>query len=86
MAKVTDTPRGERLVKILAFLVRTRTFTVRQIHAELNRDEPVLLRNVQRDLQRLAEMQPVPPRRQDRFAIIGVTAGGFGAALRPALP
>lgn len=46
------------MVKILAYLIRNRTrrYTAGQIHAHLDMEEPVILRNVQRDLKLLAEM------------------------------
>lgn len=57
----SELPRGERMVRMYAYLIRNRTrkFTVREIHAYLEslHDEEVTLRNVQRDLKRLAEMQ-----------------------------
>ncbi len=59
MPRTTDTRRGERLVRILVFLIRNRTrlYSVKHIHAMLNRDEQVSLRNVQRDLRQLATMR-----------------------------
>lgn len=62
MLRTTDTPRGERLVKMLVYLMRNRarTHSVRDIHAKLNEDEPVSLRNVQRDLRDLAVMRGCP--------------------------
>jgi predicted DNA-binding transcriptional regulator YafY len=54
----TETPRGERMAKILIHLIRNRRrrFTVTDLHTWLNTDEPVHLRNVQRDLKVLAEV------------------------------
>lgn len=54
---VTETPRGERMAAILLHLVRNRhrKFSAGDIHAWLNMTEPVILRNVQRDLKVLAE-------------------------------
>lgn len=53
----TETPKVERIVLILLHLIRNRTrrFTAADIHRWLNQDEPVSLRNVQRDLKKLAE-------------------------------
>jgi predicted DNA-binding transcriptional regulator YafY len=53
----TETPKVERIVVILLHLIRNRTrrFTAADIHRWLNQDEPVSLRNVQRDLKKLAE-------------------------------
>jgi predicted DNA-binding transcriptional regulator YafY len=56
----SELPRGERMIRMYAYLIRNRTrqFTVSEIHAYLEslNDEGVTLRNVQRDLKRLAEM------------------------------
>lgn len=53
----TEKPKTERIVWILQHLIRNRTrrHTVFSVWEWLNQDEPVLLRNVQRDLKRLAE-------------------------------
>jgi predicted DNA-binding transcriptional regulator YafY len=55
----SEIPRGERMVKIYAYLIRNRThkYTVNEIQAWLERqsNEEVILRNVQRDLKVLAE-------------------------------
>jgi predicted DNA-binding transcriptional regulator YafY len=57
----SELPRGERMVIMYAYLIRNRTrqFTVREIHEFLEslNQEDVTLRNVQRDLKRLAELQ-----------------------------
>jgi proteasome accessory factor B len=57
--KKTDIPRGERMVRMLAYLIRNkgRKYTPGQIHGWLEQMEPVILRNVQRDLKRMAEMR-----------------------------
>jgi len=62
MGKVTETPRGERLVKIFCHLVRNkgRQFTVQDIVTFLGKDENVTLRNVQRDLKALTEIPDIP--------------------------
>jgi predicted DNA-binding transcriptional regulator YafY len=64
MGKETETPRGERLVKIFGHLVRnkTRKFSVQEIITFLSQDENVTLRNVQRDLKALTEIQGIPVR------------------------
>jgi predicted DNA-binding transcriptional regulator YafY len=64
MGKETDTPRGERLVKIFGHLVRNkaRRFTVQDILTFLGQDENVTLRNVQRDLKALTEIRGIPVR------------------------
>jgi len=53
----TEKPKVERIILILLHLIRNRhrRFTAADIHAWLNRDESVSLRNVQRDLKKLAE-------------------------------
>jgi predicted DNA-binding transcriptional regulator YafY len=62
MGKQTETPRGERLVKIFAHLVRnkSRNFCVQEILDFLGEDETVSLRNVQRDLKALTEIPGIP--------------------------
>jgi predicted DNA-binding transcriptional regulator YafY len=64
MGKETETPRGERLVKIFCYLVRNkgREFTVQEIMEFLLKDENVTLRNVQRDLKALTEISGIPVR------------------------
>lgn len=64
MGKETETPRGERLVKIFCHLVRNkaRGFTVQDIMTFLKQDENVTLRNVQRDLKALTEIAGIPVR------------------------
>ena len=64
MGKETETPRGERLVKIFSHLVynKSRKFTVQDILAFLSQDENVILRNVQRDLKALTEIRGIPVR------------------------
>jgi predicted DNA-binding transcriptional regulator YafY len=64
MGKETETPRGERLVKIFGHLARnkTRKFSVQEIMTFLSLDENVTLRNVQRDLKALTEIQGIPVR------------------------
>ena len=64
MGKVTETPRGERLVKIFGHLVRNkaRKFSVQDILTFLSQDENVTLRNVQRDLKALTEIRGIPVR------------------------
>jgi predicted DNA-binding transcriptional regulator YafY len=64
MGKDTETPRGERLVKIFSHLVRnkTRKFTVQEIITFLSQDENVTLRNIQRDLKALTEIRGIPVR------------------------
>jgi len=53
----TEKPKVERIILILLHLIRNRhrRFTATDIYEWLNRDEPVSLRNVQRDLKKLAE-------------------------------
>jgi predicted DNA-binding transcriptional regulator YafY len=62
MGKVTETPRGERLVRIFGYLVRnkSRKFSVQEIQEVLFQDETVSLRNVQRDLKSLTEISGIP--------------------------
>ncbi len=62
MGKQTETPRGERLVKIFSHLVRNkaRKFCVQDILDLLRQDENVTLRNVQRDLKALTEINGIP--------------------------
>jgi predicted DNA-binding transcriptional regulator YafY len=64
MGKGTETPRGERLVKIFSHLVRnkTRKYSVQDILVFLNQEEPVTLRNVQRDLKALTDIRGIPVR------------------------
>lgn len=53
--RTTETPKGERMAKILAFLIRNRPrkYSAKDIQSYLNVDEEVSLRNVQRDLKEL---------------------------------
>mgnify|MGYP006282675481 CR=1 FL=1 len=53
----TETPRGERMAAILLHLIRNRhrKFSVADMHGWLTMSEPVILRNVQRDMKVLAE-------------------------------
>ena len=53
--RTTETPKGERMVKILVYLIRNRPrkYTAKVIQSYLNVDEDVSLRNVQRDLKDL---------------------------------
>jgi len=62
MGKETEMPRGERMVSIFCHLVRnkSRSFSVQHIFDMLNQDESVSLRNVQRDLKALAEVNGLP--------------------------
>jgi len=57
--RTTDTPKSERMIKVLTYLIRNRSrqYTAADIHAYLNLDEPVSLRNVQRDLKELADIR-----------------------------
>ena len=59
MAKNTDIPKGERMVRIYAHLVRnkSRKYSVRDILAFLGRTDNVSLRNAQRDLKELSEIE-----------------------------
>jgi predicted DNA-binding transcriptional regulator YafY len=54
---ITEIPKTERMAQILIHLIRNRTrqFTAADIQRWLNVEETVTLRNVQRDLKRLAE-------------------------------
>jgi Predicted transcriptional regulator len=58
MAKETDIPKGERMVRIYAHLVRnkSRKYSVHDILAYLDQTDNVSLRNVQRDMKELSEM------------------------------
>jgi predicted DNA-binding transcriptional regulator YafY len=53
----TEMPRGERIATILLLLIRRRgkKFSIEEIMNYLNQQEPVILRNVQRDCKTLAE-------------------------------
>lgn len=57
MKPKTDTPRAERIADILLFLIRNRNrkFAVSDVLSHLNQSEPVIVRNVQRDLKMLSE-------------------------------
>ncbi len=57
--RTTDTPKGERMVKILAYLIRNRSrkYTPGEIRAFLEQSEAVDLRNVQRDLKELSDIR-----------------------------
>ena len=59
MGRVTEVPRGERMVRIYALLVRNKSkkFTVADIIDYLGQTDSVSLRNVQRDLKALAEVR-----------------------------
>jgi len=52
----TETPKGERMVRIYAYLIRNRgrKYTAADIRRHLEQSEPVDLRNVQRDLKLLS--------------------------------
>ncbi len=62
MGKETETPRGERLVQIFCHFVRNKnkTYSVQEILEFLEQDGPVTLRNVQRDLKALTEIEGIP--------------------------
>ncbi len=53
--RTTETPKGQRMAKILTFLIRNRPrkYAAKDIQSYLNLDEEVSLRNVQRDLKEL---------------------------------
>jgi proteasome accessory factor B len=57
MSSITETPRGERIAGIIMLLIRNRRrkYSVTDIYDYLNQSEPVILRNVQRDLKMLAD-------------------------------
>jgi predicted DNA-binding transcriptional regulator YafY len=59
MAGTTDVPKGERMVRMYALLVRNKSkkFTVADIVSYLGQTDSVSLRNVQRDLKDLAEVR-----------------------------
>lgn len=59
MADTTDIPKGERMVRIYALLVRNKSkkFTVQDIMNHLGQTDSVSLRNAQRDLKDLAEVR-----------------------------
>jgi|GEM_PF-1144295 len=58
MQRTTETPRGERMARIFAYLIRNRSrkFLVSDIRDYLCRNEEVSLRNVQRDLKGLSDL------------------------------
>jgi predicted DNA-binding transcriptional regulator YafY len=84
MAKETETPRGERLVKIFSHLVRnkTRKYSVQDIMTFLGEDEKVTLRNVQRDLKALTEIRGIPVRCE---TIVGKKQYSLEPDMRPKL-
>lgn len=57
MGRVTEVPRGERMARVYAFLIRNRKrkFTAADIVAEFGDGDRISLRNAQRDLKALAE-------------------------------
>jgi predicted DNA-binding transcriptional regulator YafY len=59
MAKKTDIPKGERMVRIYAHLVRnkSRKYSIQDLLAYLGRTDNVTLRNVQRDMKELSEVE-----------------------------
>lgn len=59
MAGKTDIPKGERMVRIYAHLVRNRSqkYSIQDVLDYLGRSNNVTLRNVQRDLKELSEIE-----------------------------